>query len=285
MAWNKGVPRTEQEKRNISKGLKTLYAQPTEFVRVRNKFRYENAYRYEDRTGYVLKRINESDMPEENKRTLTGYRKHLSLYSDPGNVYNNLRVIFRFFKDFRKTFDKLTEEDALRLFSNCMKQKLSCYTQFTEIGRLKQFLTWLNNGEAPAYLKKMKVRKKLAVQKNVSLSDVQKFIDACESPEEKAFFALLWEGCFSASELLKVKHRDVNVREDMAEIYVESKDRNRIVPILREKGKMFPLGSYELLLTHLKRIRKPKPQDCIWSMEAWASLYKVALLQEVPGHL
>jgi integrase len=283
--------RTPEDRKRISEALRKRYSQHTEFVRTRNKLRYKNAYSYERRIKYLLERIKESEMPDDNRKILIKYKRHLALYTVPGNVYNNIRATFRFFTDFREPFDKITENDALGLYGAFMKRDVSDYTKATEIGRLKQFLTWLNDDEPPTYLRKMKVRKKLAVFKNVSLSDVQRFLNNCESDEEKAYFAVLWEGCFSAGELLKVRHRDLNVHDGLVEIYVEGKDRNRIIPILGEKGRMFPLGSYELLLAHINKIKKPKPEDRIWSMEAYAQIryrvYKIrnkAGLPHIKGH-
>jgi integrase len=273
--WQTGVPRSLEDRAKISDGLKRLYSQPTRMVRVRNHLPYVNAYGYDRRIRYLSDRITASNMPEGNKRILKAYRKYLSMTTCPGNVYNNVRAVFKLLGKFERSFNSISEKDVMRIYSHYMGNGFSDYTKFSEMSRLKHFVKWLNGGETPKYFEKVVVRKKRRVHRNVFLDDIRKFIKGCESEEERAFFATLWEGCFSTIELLKVRMQDIIIRDGWLEIYVESKDRNRVIPILRRRGKMFPLGSYSLLRGHLEN-KRPGPTERIWSMEAYSQVrYRV----------
>ena len=266
--WQTGRPRTLYERRRISEGLKKHYSEYTPFVRVRNHLEYQDPYNYERKIASLLKHIEVAKIPTCNKKKLLEFQEELRLTTKPGYVYHTVRTLFCMLSDYKKSFRGFSEAEANYVYRVVQRSGLSDYTKSDRIHKLKLFIKWLHNGKAPGWFGKLKTRKKPKTEKYVSLEDVKSFLGVCESDEERAFFSLLWEGGFAVCELLNVRRKDVTVRPECLEIYVESKGRDRSTPILRRKGKMFPLGGYKCFLKHLGRLNL-EPEDRIWSMVAY----------------
>jgi integrase len=268
MPWNRGTQRTLQDKRNISSSLIRHYSRHTPYIRTRNLNRYPEPYNYERKINCLSERIKESSMSIKNRSKLLEYRDFLSITTKPGYVYNTIRTIYTETEPEGPPFCSMREKEWMNVYRKVMLKRNSERTKHDKMHRIRLFITWLNKGNRPKFLDKMKVRVKNKAEKYVSLEDVKRFLEACESDEEKTFFATLWEGGFAVCELLKARRKDITIRKDVIEIYVESKNRDRTTPILRQRGRMFPLGAYRLLAKHLRRQRL-KPDDRIWSMVAY----------------
>jgi integrase len=259
VSWLVGQPRTEAEKQRIKAGLKRYYSERTKFIRTRNSLEYKDPYNYERKLAAIMKRVS------DRTGTIQRYYDDLILNYTLGYIYHTIRIISQELAGL--DLSNAGEPEIMQVYRRIMLSSLSDYTKADRVYKIKCFIRWFHGGD-PGYFRKMKVRKKKKAALTFTLEDVQRFLESCESDEEAAFFSTLWEGGFSVGELLKVRLRDLTVRKDYIEIYVESKDRNRTTPILRERGAIFPLGSFSRLVQHLENLRVD-PEDRIWSLESY----------------
>ncbi len=285
MPWKKGKPRRLKDKIKIGRSVKEYYAKttPTDRIRVRPLLDYSDPYNYGRKLKSLLCKVNNSAMPDYNKRKVKEYKKYIQATTSLGNTYRRVRIIFSELGKFKRQFNKLTRDDLMRVYFKIQYSDLSDYTKVTRVNDIKHFMVWLNDGRKPKYLKYMVTKKKKVAPRNFTIEEVRKFINSCESIEEKAFFSLLWEGGFSVGELLKVTPRDVVIRKDLVEIYVHSKNRDRTTPILRKEGILYPLNSSSLLIEHLKN-KRPKIDETIWNVKSYnQAQYRVNKIKKKVG--
>lgn len=285
MPWKTGISRSPDERLKISRGLQKYYSKKTRFIRVRSLKAYDGLYRYEHKTKLILKGMKECNMPSANRKKIGEYVDNLSLTCRAGHIYQNARILFNELRDVKASFNGNLEETMLGKYREIQLSGLSDYTKATRVNIIKSFLRWLNNGYPPMYLVKMRTSKRrMRPDRNFTLDEVRKFLRHCGSLEEAAFYSVLWEGDFSVGELLRLRIRDVCVRDDVVELRVEGKDRNRIVPILRKKGMMFPLGSHAFLERHLKNLNGMHEDNFVWSMRRYNQVqYRVKKIREKSG--
>lgn len=284
MSWAKSRPRTLDERIRISRGVRRYYGKHTDFIRTKNKVEYKDPYNYERKMSLLVQAIQGSDMLQYNKAKLLAYRDHLLLTTGQGYAYKTLCVLRLTLEKTDKNLYNIGKKDFSRIYIEIQQSGLSSFTKADRVNTLKGFLKWVQNGKGVEYLKEFKTRKKIPVERDFTLDDVKMFIRACESDEERAFFSLLWEGGFSVGELLKVKLKDLTVKEDMVIMHVRSKDRDRNIPILRKKGRVFPLESYKHLMNHLEKMRNMELDDCIWTIEAYGQIqYRMSKIKRKVG--
>lgn len=276
-------PRTEEEKAKISEGVKRFYQKKTKMIRTKNPTHYEDLYNYRHSLDLVFRHIHNSNMPEYNKKIFEKFRREMLLNTGMGYVYKCVWTLFRIFEGVDKKFSQLTESDVLSIYQDIMESQLSSYTKADRVNTIKYFIKWLRDGREPRYFKRMRVKKKLVVQKPFPLEEVKRLLDFCESDEEKAFFATLWEGGFAIGELLNVRMEDVTIKPDVVEILVRSKDRDRVTPLLRKKGRLFPLGSHTYLVKHIEELEKGG-KERIWTAVAYEQMrHRLSKLKKKAG--
>lgn len=284
MSWPVGRSRTEEERKKISRGVQAYLrrSRDDKFVNVNDLKDYDGLYRHEHKTRLILAHLKRRRIPKENKTKIIKYLDYLSLTCGAGHVYQNARILTNEIADISDFSDK---DEILRRYREIQLGPLSDYTKATRVNIIKGFLRWLNNGYPPSYFLKMKTRKKrICPQKNFTLDEVKRFISHCESLEEAAFFTVLWEGNFSVGELLKLRTMDITIREELIELYVEGKDRNRITPILRKKGLIYPLGSYKFLERHLENLEVRYPAGLVWSFRQYNQVqYRIMKIRQMAG--
>ena len=255
----------------------------------RSKAIYKDPYGYDRKLSSLMRQIDDSNMPIQNKRILRRYKNDISLRAKPGFVYASIRILFQMLKDTRKGLYLLKESDIKRIYRRIMKMRkdtlesLSDYTKNDYFSRIKQFIKWSHGGKIPDYFSTLVVRKQLKKDKHMPLEDVKQFLQVCESPEERAFFSVLWEADLTVLELLQVRKNDITFENDIIFLSVHSKNRPREIPICKKKGKFYPLGSYHHLVGHLKNM-KLKPSDTIWSFDKYHHMqYRTNKLRQKIG--
>lgn len=273
MGWPAGKPRSFVEKQAISNGLKKRYRRKTRFLHIKDLSDYDGFYQYDHKMLSIKKKLTNHSFG----KYILQYIRYLSLTCKSGHLYKSACIL----NNELSCVKSLSQKSILKWYYEIQSRPLSNYTKACRINTVKSFLRWKNKGLPLPYFYLMKTTKiRMRPQRNFTLSEVKAFLRCTESFEELAFFALLWEGGFSVGELLKLRICDVSFRDDCVELYVESKDRNRITPILKIKGPMFPLGSYKLLKRHLQDVKS----DMVWSFRRYNQVqYRVKKIRNLTG--
>jgi len=128
-----------------------------------------------------------------------------------------------FGKILQKDFDDLTKEDLKRLIVSMMNRKptYSAETLGTYKSILKRFMSWVllpdqfpdidKTPEMISWIKKhvrKKDMKKLQRKDLLTPKDIEKLLDVCHNPRDKALIAVLWETGGRISEIgnMQIKH-------------------------------------------------------------------------------
>ena len=119
------------------------------------------------------------------------------------------------------TFSSLTDENIRRAMSVIRKRGYKQNTLRHHLGKLKQFLSWLNeNGKIqidPKTIDKIKVPGPYHNTKKpgqmLDEDEIRKIIDTCRHPRDKALFSMLYEGSFRPIELVRMTWEQVKFDE------------------------------------------------------------------------
>lgn len=119
------------------------------------------------------------------------------------------------------TFSSLTDEKVKKATATIRKRGYKQNTIRHHLGKLKQFLNWLNENKKtkidPKTIDKIKVPgPDLNTKKPAQMLDedeIRKIIDTCRHPRDKALFSMLYEGSFRPIELVRMMWGQVKFDE------------------------------------------------------------------------
>lgn len=256
-APRKGHKQTPETRERISRSQKSRHRKLMEsspHVITRETIRWEDTHNSKRRVGQALRRAKCPELERyiNERGTMV---KQSTLRKDAEYLARSLKAL--------PPPRKIRKEDLVNFLNREAARGVSQGTLNAYKGALRGFFKWLGKPELVGW---MKTNFNHCVRRDryTSLEHIQKFIDSCESLEERAFFAVLWEGDLRTSEALALTRNDTQVFEDRILLYVQGKTGERTVPILR-KGKAFPLGSYSLLLEHVGNMKGNR----LWTMVAY----------------
>jgi len=172
------------------------------------------------------------------------------------------------------TFSTLTDEKVRRAIAAIRKRGYKQNTLRHHLGKLKQFLTWMNeNGKTqldPRTLDKIKVpgpdhnTKKPAQMLNED--EIRKIIDTCRHPRDKALFSMLYEGSFRPVELVRMTWGQVKFDDYGVVINTAEKTGNpryiRLItsrPYLAAWQAAFPMDRNDDAMIFIATIRPHQP--------------------------
>lgn len=121
------------------------------------------------------------------------------------------------------------------------KPKYKQNTVSDKIRITKRFFIWLaDNGYSDIEKSKLQKIRAPAYSKNtvtsnsiLSEEEVERFLEACKTPRDKAFFFMLYEGAFRVGELGDLKFRDVFITDKILKITTDKKTKKvRHVPLI-----------------------------------------------------
>ena len=169
--------------------------------------------------------VRKSSISQRNKDLIFQYRDACLLSQSCGKVrlIRVMNVLNMFGKILQKDFDDLTKEDLKRLIVSMMNRKptYSAETLGTYKSILKRFMSWVllpdqfpdidKTPEMISWIKKhvrKKDMKKLQRKDLLTPKDIEKLLDVCHNPRDKALIAVLWETGGRISEIgnMQIKH-------------------------------------------------------------------------------
>jgi integrase len=272
--WREGIPRSPEDKRKISEGVKRYYRNlPKVLAYTRERIQWSDPYNYEKRVKKVLELFENANIPEENKELLKKYCLYSqSIGKKPGTIYKDISALWRLFKQYPKKFTEMTKKDIEKIIIDISLAKNSgtgeilspAYKSILKTA-IRNFFKFLDKPEVIDWIK---VKAYGREEQHLDLDDIKKVIESVNTFEEKVFLSLLWESCCRTGEILNLGKQDIKFFKykgvEGAYLSVKGKTGFRTVVILNRKNSLFPLGSYEMLKEYLKII-KDRPN--LWSFK------------------
>lgn len=195
-------------------------------------------HNYQGRLELVLKRIKESPISENNKKTII--RFHDNCFSEGLSTARVVRYLYDLIKIenwLGKDFEHAGMEDIKALV--CIIEKTS-YAEHTKRDLkiiLKKFYRWLRGTEEyPPEVRWIKTnikRNKNKLPEDMLTEDeIEKLINAAEHPRDRALVAVLYESGCRIGELASLKLKNINFDEYGAQLLVNGKTGARRIRII-----------------------------------------------------
>jgi len=136
------------------------------------------------------------------------------------HTLNNIKVGLELWTD-ELTYSDLTETTLKRALTAMRKRGYKQNTLHHHLGKLKRFLSWMNeNGHTDIPLKTVDKIKVPGIDNNtkkpsqmLSEEEIRLIIDSCRHPRDKALFSMMYEGSFRPVELVNMKWDQVKFDE------------------------------------------------------------------------
>ena len=196
-------------------------------------YRRENGYEKE------LQLLEKAQISQINKEIILKYHRHiLSEGSGKNRVVKLSGELRKIAQWLNKPFLEVTEENIRDLITQISQ---SDYAELTKVDfkkLVRRFYKWLegNNKSYPDKVDWIKCKEKIGNKESLDIitpSEIKKVIDTCESPRDKAFISLLYEGGFRIGELLSMRIRDFNNEREYAKVKVTGKTGPREILIIQ----------------------------------------------------
>lgn len=194
----------------------------------------------EKRIGYFVRKLGELNVPEENKKAINDFFDHITargLSRSRVLIYANRLVPLA--KMFGETkFKDATQQDIQKIVAEIQMREWSPVTKGIYKTSIKRFYKWLLGNdefypECVRWLKKtQKERRNILPEELLVKDDVQKLIDVCENPRDKAFISILYETGCRIGEIAGIKIKHISFDEYGAQIMVDGKTGQRRVRII-----------------------------------------------------
>ena len=195
-------------------------------------YRRENGYEKE------LQLLEKAQISQINKEIILKYHRHiLSEGSGKNRVVKLSGELRKIAQWLNKPFLEVTEEDIRDLITQISQ---SDYAELTKVDfkkLVRRFYKWLegNNKSYPDKVDWIKCKEKIGNKESLDIitpSEIKRVIDTCESPRDKAFISLLYEGGFRIGEMLNMKIRDLKNERNYMKVSVTGKTGPREVLII-----------------------------------------------------
>ena len=136
-----------------------------------------------------------------------------------------------------KPFDEVTKQDLKLFFSN-LGERYDSGTIDNIKTYVKRFYKWLlgDDEEYPELVKWIKKsnhrRNKIERSDLITDEEFQEMLKRCDRIRDRALIWILWETGIRVGELISIRIRDVEIRNNMAVITVRGKTGSRTVPVV-----------------------------------------------------
>jgi len=195
-------------------------------------------HNYQGRLELVLKRIKESPISENNKKTII--RFHDNCFSEGLSTARVVRYLYDLIKIenwLGKDFEHAGMEDIKALVCTIEKTSYAEHTKRDLKIILKKFYRWLRGTEEyPPEVRWIKTnikRNKNKLPEDMLTEDeIEKLINAAEHPRDKALIAVLYESGCRIGELASLKLKNINFDEYGAQLLVNGKTGARRIRII-----------------------------------------------------
>jgi len=182
-------------------------------------------HNYDRSLGTMLQRIQDSDIPEINKKLITEFDKAMLLLENLSKP-RRLKLVGTMFiiaRDYlKKPLNEVTKDEIKEFIRVIEDRSISPWTKQGYKVTIKKFIKWLEYGDEEKDHDKypeqvywikihIKSKDKPRVQANAILTEdeIEKLIVAAQFPRDKAFISLLYELGARISEVGNLKIKDL----------------------------------------------------------------------------
>jgi site-specific recombinase XerD len=194
---------------------------------------------YEKKVESVFEMIEESDdIHPDNADLLRQYRRDkelngMSAATQQRNL-SYLKIVAEHVGDTR--FPDMDTEDVKRLIEWLHDRDLADATVDTYKKAIRQFWTWMNDGEAPEEVDWLTIgagnSNDTLPQDLLSKEDVKAQVEAAKNPRDRAFIMVLYETGARIGELIDLTVGDIEDRTHGKKITIEGKTGARRLPLV-----------------------------------------------------
>lgn len=204
--------------------------------------------------GYQQRILDTWQGSDKNKKLIEGYvQRRFAKGNCESTVSKRMTMLRAICEIAGKDLDLLTKDDAERIVTTLNRDKLRADpTKGDYRKEFKRIMTWIsetdpriNSDDAIIRLEVNRLykyidkevsgkykQKALDYSETINDADFDKLINACVNPMEKAILAILYYTGIRLGELLGIRRRDIELKENYAMIRVNGKTGERRVPIL-----------------------------------------------------
>jgi integrase/recombinase XerD len=207
---------------------------------VRNKV---EIYNYERKITSVLKRIERSNINEEDKRLLSEFHKECMIRGlSKARISKYFDVLGRIAIWFNKSFQQVRKEDVMNLIQRIESSEYSGWTKHDYKVVLKIFYRWLRGTEDyPEEVRWIKTSfrgKNVLPEEILREDEIKKLVESASSLRDKAFILVLYESGCRVGEILSLRIRNVQFDDYGAVLIVSGKTGDRRVRIIVSAPKL-----------------------------------------------
>lgn len=183
--------------------------------------------------------VQKENILPKNKKLIFKFDKYaLSIGLKAARRYKYLGLLRWLSKALKKSFEKATKEDIIRIVGELEKTSLSEWSKVDRKVTIKRFYKWLkgNDEEYPKEVRWIKARMKndrcRLPEELLTEEDVKKMADATLKPRDKALVQCLYESGCRISELLTLQIKNVTFDDYGTILRVTGKTGDRRVRLV-----------------------------------------------------
>jgi len=201
----------------------------------------DNPYNLEGRIRAVTKRIESSSaISKRNKNFIFEFCDHAALQGlSEARVLFYLNRFWNLARYINQDFDHLTRKEIEQLVRRIQNNGFSPHTVSDHLVVIKKFWKWLegNDEEYPEKVKWIKPKRNLngrakLPEELLTKEDIDKLLNATETPRDRAIISVLYETGCRISELLGLRIRNVQFDDDGAVLHLDGKTGPRRIRII-----------------------------------------------------
>jgi site-specific recombinase XerD len=200
-------------------------------------------YNYERKIANALKRIEGSNISEEDKQLLSEFHKECIVKGlSKARISKYFDVLGRIAIWLNKPFQQVRKEDIMNLVQRIESSDYSGWTKHDYKVVIKIFYRWLRRTEDyPEEVKWIKAsfrRHSMLPEEILTEDDIKKLVECAFSLRDKAFILALYESGCRIGEVLSLRIRNVQFDDYGAVLIVSGKTGDRRVRIIVSAPKL-----------------------------------------------
>lgn len=198
-------------------------------------------YEYDKQISNIRQRIKKAKICEANKKAISKFHDFLRARGlSKAREMFYLRRLYDIGRWIRKEdFKKMTRDDMEKLVAMINSKRYSEWTKHGYKIALKVFYRWLSNGKAKGdypdvvgWIEAKKGNNHRLPEDLLTEKDVQKLIEECNHPRNRALIGVLWESGTRIGELLTLRIKNVKFDKYGAVLKVSGKTGDRRIRIV-----------------------------------------------------
>lgn len=203
----------------------------------------EEVYGHAKKIEKLLKKIKNSDFPEENKKALLDFYQECVLRGmSKARTLKYLTTLELFARRVKKRFSEMKKEDVANFITMLEEGNYAEWTKHDFKVMIRIFFKWLRGTdqfpEEVSWIRINNVNKVKLPEELLTEEEVMKLVDAAEHLRDKALILTLYESGCRIGELLTMRIKNVHFDEYGAVLNVNGKTGQRRVRIIFSAPKL-----------------------------------------------